>query len=468
MLLSVSQSAEKTRNTSRLQSAVDSFIALPGMESATLGIAVLPVEEGQVLFDHNGRKSFVPASAMKVITTGAALTYLGPDHRFKTTLQTDTDGNVFVKGSGDPTLAQYSTDKLFNTFSAKLKEAGIEEIDGAVIADATAFETQLAPDTWQYYDIGNYFGAGASGLTFLQNSYRAYFNPGRSAGSPAKFLRTSPAIPGLKFTNEMRTGKSGSGDRGFIYATPYTEHAFLRGTIPLGKPGFSIKGSMPDPPLTFARFFSTHLESTGISCVHPATTMRILALEDQNPTAERTDIYHHESAPLSEIALSTNHLSINLHAEALVKAIAHKRRGVGSTKAGAEEMEKFVASMGIRTNGLHIADGSGLSRLNGATPRQFVYILKGIHNSEHGDVFFRSLPIAGKTGTLKYIGSGTAASGRIHAKSGTLERIKCYVGFADSTSGKRYTFAIMVNNFTGSYYPIKKAIERTMGAIATL
>jgi len=461
-------SEEKGITPTRLEAAVKSLAAMPGMESATLGVAVLPLEGGDVLFDYNGRKSLVPASAVKVITTGAALTYLGPDYRFKTTLQTDSDGNVFIKGSGDPTFARYSTEEIFDTFTAQLKAAGIDKIKGAVVGDATAFDSQLAPDTWQYYDMGNYFGAGASGLTFLKNSYRAYFNPGRSAGSPAKFLRTSPVIPGLKFSNEMRTGSSGSGDRGFIYAAPYTDHAFLRGTIPLGRPGFSIRGSMPDPALTCSQFFAAHLEKAGIQSAQPATTMRLLELADQTPKADRINLHTHESAPLSEIAHSTNHLSINLYAEALLKAVAYKRRGVGSTKRGTEELTNFVGSLGIKTTGLHIADGSGLSRLNGVTPRQFVYLLKGIQKGEQGDEFLRTLPVAGKSGTLKYIGGGTAAAGRIRAKSGTLERIKCYVGYADSTSGERYAFAIMVNNFTGSYYPIKSGIERIMAAIATL
>ncbi len=116
---------------------------------------------------------------------------------------------------------------------------------------------------------------------------------------------------------------------------------------------------------------------------------------------------------------------------------------------------------------MHIADGSGLSRLNGVTPRQFAYFLKSIHNGEHGESFLRTLPVAGESGTLKYIAGGTPAAGRIHAKSGTLERTKCYVGYADARSGKRYAFAIMVNNFTGDYYPIRKGIERIMTALVS-
>ena len=460
--------AKEPDHASAVRAATEQLANATGMKSGILGVAVLPVKGGAIAYDHMGATSLVPASAMKAITTGAALHYLGPGYRFTTTLQSDTGGNLFIKGSGDPTFAEYSTGAIFDEFTAKLKEAGTTEIGGAVIGDATAFGTQLSPDTWQYYDIGNYFGAGASGLSLLRNSYRIYFAPGKSVGSPAKFLRCAPAIPGLKFTNEMRTGSASSGDRGFVYATPYTQHAFLRGTIPMGRSSFSIKGSMPDPALTCAQFFSAHLEENGIRTARPATTMRRLALEKKAPSAGRTDIFTHRSAPLSKIVQSTNFYSINLHAEALLNAIGQKTSGRGTSKLGAAANLRLVKSLGINTTGLHIADGSGLSRLNGVTPRQLTYILKAFHNGEHGTIYLASLPVAGKSGTLKYITGGTPAAGRIRAKSGTLERVKCYVGFADARSGKRYAFAIMVNNFTGDYYSIKKGIERIMTAIVGL
>ena len=453
---------------SALRAAVESLASSAGMSTGILGVAVLPLGPGEIFYDHEGSKSLVPASTMKVITTASAFYHLGADFRFETRLQIDPEGNVFIKGSGDPSFAEYSSDAIFASFAAKLKAAGIDHIGGAVVGDATAFGTQLVPDTWQYYDMGNYFGAGASGLSFHRNSYRAYFAPANKAGEPARFLRASPSIPGLTFTNEMLTGPANSGDRGFIYAVPYGDHAFLRGTIPAGNSSFSIRGSMPDPALTCAQFFQDYLEGHGITTSRPATTMRRLALEEQAPTGERADLAVHQSEPLSELARDTNYRSINLHAECLLRAIALKETGSGTIKGGIAANQKLIASFGINTTGLHIADGSGLSRLNGVTPRQFVYLLRSVHNGKHGEEFLRTLPVTGESGTLKYIAGGTPSAGHIHAKSGTLERTKCYVGYADSRSGKRYAFAIMVNNFTGDYYQIRKGIEKIMTALVML
>ena len=451
-----------------LQTAVEGLADSPGMRSGILGVAVLPLDGGGILYDHEGEKSLVPASAMKVITTASAMHYLGPDYRFKTVLQHDDEGNVIIRGSGDPSLAEYSSDTIFKSFAAELKKAGVTRVTGAVVGDASAFGTQLVPDTWQYYDMGNYFGAGASGLSFRRNSYRAYFAPGKRPGEVARFLRTSPVVPGLKFTNEMLTGTSRSGDRGFIYIVPYGDHAFLRGTIPAGGKSFSIRGSMPDPALTCAQYFQEFLEGQGIAVARPATTVRRLRAGGGSLPVARRDLHTHLSEPLSKLALDTNHRSINLHAECLLRAVALEESGTGSIRAGIDACRRMITSYGISTAGLHIADGSGLSRLNGVTPRQFAYLLKSISEGEHGAAFLRTLPVAGKSGTLKYIAGGTPAAGRIQAKSGTLERIKCYVGYADSVSGRRYAFAIMVNNFAGDYYPVRKGIERIMTALVRL
>jgi len=464
----VTNAAEPAAGSEALQAAVEALASSPSMRSGILGVAVLPLDGGEIIYDHEGARSLVPASAMKVITTASAIYRLGSDFRFATALQVDADGNVIIKGSGDPSFAEYASDDIFATFTAKLKAAGIEKVEGAVIGDASAFGTQLIPDTWQYYDMGNYFGAGASGLSFRRNSYRAYFAPGKRAGEVARFLGTSPQIPGLQFTNEMRTGTARSGDRGFIYVVPYGEHAFLRGTIPAGSSRFSIRGSMPDPALTCAQFFHDYLTENGMAVARPATTLRRLVAADSAPSSERRELHVHLSEPVRKLALDTNHRSINLHAECLLRAVALKETGTGTIGAGIDASRRLFASFGIDTTGLHIADGSGLSRLNGVTPRQFAYLLKSIHNGEHSETFLRTLPVSGQSGTLKYISGGTPAAGRIRAKSGTLERIKCYVGYADSQSGKRYAFAIMANNFAGDYYPVRKGIERIMSALVRL
>ncbi len=154
----------------------------------------------------------------------------------------------------------------------------------------SAFGTQLIPDTWQYYDMGNYFGAGASGLSFRRNSYRAYFAPGKRAGERGPLPPHQPAHPraGISPT-KCSPALTRSGDRGFIYAVPYGDHAFLRGTIPAGRSSFSIRGSMPDPALTCAQFFRDYLAEHGMRGAHRRRPCVGLSLEESGRTGSATN-----------------------------------------------------------------------------------------------------------------------------------------------------------------------------------
>jgi D-alanyl-D-alanine carboxypeptidase/D-alanyl-D-alanine-endopeptidase (penicillin-binding protein 4) len=111
-------------------------------------------------------------------------------------------------------------------------------------------------------------------------------------------------------------------------------------------------------------------------------------------------------------------------------------------------------------------DGSGLSRLNLITPRQMVYLLKAANSDAHAEIFRNSLPVAGESGTLKNVAKGTAAVGRVRAKSGTIDRVKCYAGYVDARSGTRYAFAIMVNNYAKTYGDVKPGIVSIMARMA--
>ncbi len=448
-----------------VQSAVQALARTDGMESGTVAVAVLPLTGGSPVIDFNGKKSVVPASTMKILTTGAALETLGPDFRFTTELQLAGD-DVLIRGTGDPTLAEYKWTSLFAEWKAALAKAGVTKVAGRVIGDDSHFASQRIPDPWAWNDLGNYYAAGTCGLNFFSNSYSVYFKPGAAAGAPAAFLRTYPTPPGVQFVNEMRTGAYGSGDQGYIYCAPLGNRAVFRGTIPLGKSEFRIKGSSPDPALLCASLFTKYLRDNGIEVAGAPATPRTA---DSLPAADaRKTIYTTRSEPLSKLIRETNFESMNVYAESILKTLGREKSGKGSTVEGAKAVTSWIKTKGISTEGFVMHDGSGLSRANLITARQLVYILKALANGTHGDTFVASLPVAGKSGTLEFIGNGTAAEGRVRAKSGTLDRLKCYAGYCDTTSGERFAFAIMVNHYGKNYSPVKAGITRVMSSLATV
>lgn len=475
--------ADAQIDTKIVRTELNQMIASSGLRNGQLGFALYDIESGKLLEEERLNETMLPASTLKTVTSAAAFGILGEDFKFKTTLEYDgtiengiLHGNIYIKGGGDPTLGsdrfKWGTDmpSILAAWVKKIKAKGIHSIDGNIIGDASIFEDALLPVTWVWSDIGNYYGAGANGLTFNENTYYVYFQPGNVAGEPAEFLRTEPAMDDIQFVNEMRTGSSSSGDNGYVYGGPYTFLRFLRGTVPAGKE-FSIKGSIPDPALFTAQSLQKALATDSIVVKGNSTTIRSLRLEGKVSSETRTALYTHQSPPLKDIIYWLNKKSVNLYAEHLLKMIGYQKYKDGSTDAGARAIEAYWASKGIDVGGMHLNDGSGLSRYNGITPAQMAGMLRVNAGEPWFESFWNSLPIAGDAsdpGTLRSMCKGTPAAGNVRAKSGYISRVRTYAGYVNTKSGKRLSFAMMANNYTCSNAQIKKMLEGLMVAMANV
>jgi len=440
---------------------------------ASIGVCLMRASDGEVVAAINADAALVPASTMKTVTTASGLELLGPDFRFETKLAIPAEmdeagtvaGDVVIIGGGDPTLAEGNLNGPLAKWHSALEKAGVKHIKGRIIADQSCWETALIPRTWIWEDMGNYYGSGACGLNYYENEYKVNFAPG-GTGSLARFTGTWPSLDGVTFFNEMRTGTPSSGDQGYIFGSPYSDVRYLRGSVPGGRKSFSIKGSLPDPPLFAARLLKDYLEKKGITVEGEATTSRLLAAKGEKMPEGLSVIDTQESSSLASLIRKTNHDSINIRAEAILKAIGKEVEKDGSTAAGAEAVIAHWKKQGVPLSGFDMADGSGLSRANLVSARQLAGIMQAMTKSEHFDAFYKSLPVAGRSGTLASIGGGTAAEGRVVGKSGTINRIKCYTGYVNGQSGTRYTFAILINNYAGSHGTTKSQISRLMSKMA--
>jgi D-alanyl-D-alanine carboxypeptidase/D-alanyl-D-alanine-endopeptidase (penicillin-binding protein 4) len=454
----------------------------PTLKHANWGFVAKSLKTGQVIAQINSEKTLTTASTMKVLTSGAALGLLGEDFTFTTTLEYDgkitadstLHGNLYIRGGGDPTLGSGringydDTPQLMKQWTAAVKKAGIKKIDGYIVADASLFEDNIIPKGWQWSDIGNYYGAGVSGLNINENLYIIRFKPGK-VGDPATILKTVPEIPGLEFANAVTTGKPGSGDNAYIYGTPYTYFRQVQGTVPAGVSEFEIKGSMPDAPLLCAQLLYNELVENKIDIQKNATTTNLLKRNGTSPISKRTQFYVHQSPPLKEIVYHLNVKSLNLYAESLLKILGAKFGGDGTTEAGLEVIQEFWAKKGLNTtNGFFMEDGSGLSSANSLTPQHLAEVCYIISKEDFAQAFQNSLPVAGISGTLAPLVKGTAAQGKVKAKSGTLTRVMCYTGYVTTSSGDQLCFAMMANRYDGDYYSMRKKFERLMVLMAEL
>jgi serine-type D-Ala-D-Ala carboxypeptidase/endopeptidase (penicillin-binding protein 4) len=440
-----------------------------------VGIIVMDVATGQTLASQNPLMSLIPASNMKIVSTAAGLGILGADYQFKTELQYDGEikdsilyGNLFIKGSGDPTLASPlmtgvpTMYTVLDSFSNEIQRLGIKRIVGKIVGDGSAFEPSTAVSTWQFDDLGNAYGVGPSGLNFYENLYDLTFQQSSTAATPPSVLSVAPYIPDFQLINEVKS-QAGVGEDVTIYSSPYSQVGYLRGIMPTGTGKVTINGALPDPPLFAAWHLRKTLMNRGIDVSDSATTQLILE-KQKLPYAMRKTFFTWLSPKLSDIVNMANHESVNLYCEAILRAVGLKQSGVGSNEEGMKSTLRFWQSKGVDTEGLFMQDASGLSPRNGISPFQLATILRTIaRDSALFKSFYSSLPEPAQKGTMKNMFKSTpSVYGRLRAKSGTITRVKSYSGYVTTRDGRLLAFSAICNNFTCSQTNIRKKLEQFM------
>lgn len=458
---------------------VSEFVNDHDLHHASISITIRD-HDGNIIGGENNYTSLPTASTAKLFATASALEILGSDYKAKTRVYVEGEitsegilnGNIWIRGGGDPTLGS----KYFNDASKKddfidewvkaISSKGIKGIKGAVIADASEFGYLSTPDAWTWNDMGNYYGAGPSGLTVFDNTVEYHFKTNKYSGGTSEITKISPPVIGLRVINNV-TSANISYDNSYIYGAPYSLDRIATGSLPMGRSDFIVKGSLPDPELTVGELLYDALLDKGITCQEGVRPMR--SMPEVKPDYTKMSLVHTQyGQPLQEIIKLTNYKSINLFAEHLVCLIAYEKGMVGSVNNGIDFISNYWSSK-IDTKGLYLTDGSGLSRSNGISSAHLTDLLQYMHNkSKYSKEFYASLPVSGESGTLKSLCKNETGHGRIHAKSGTMNRIKSYAGFIESSTGKHFTFAIIVNNFEGSTSNIKHKMEILFNKLSAL
>lgn len=326
-----------------------------------------------------------------------------------------------------------------------------------VLTDDSHYDFLPVPGGWQWEDLGNYYGAGVYGLSAFDNSMEIHLKT-TSDSTP---VIVSYVFPGeYRFNFKNRLAAAGKSDEGYIYAAPYSSDGWIAGTVPAPREDFVLKGSIADPPLLISEIFKNRLEAGGIEVKGGASTSR---LEMKDPDEDFVTVSEIYSPPLFEIIEVLNHESVNLYAENMLKELGKKFMNEGSTAAGIEVVKTFLQNAGIRTDGMFIHDGSGLSPMNAINSGELVNLLVFLKN--HGKYFneyISSLPVAGKEGTLKYCFRDPVFETSLRAKSGSMTRVRCYAGYIRTKSNRNLAFSFLVNNFTGHSDKVISGIEKIL------
>ncbi len=469
----------KAQTTKSVRLAIQKMAADEQLKNASISFYAIDLDSNKVIAGLGSNKSLVPASTMKLVTTATALELLGSGKRFSTYIKYSGEidsncvlnGNIYIVGGGDPCLGSERFIKHYGDFINKwaneIIKLGIDSINGRVIGDASIFSEQMIPSTWIWGDLGNYYGAGPCGLSIYENKCNVEFSSGKK-GDSTEVTCIYPYIPNLKFDNYVKSMITKK-DLSYIFGAPYQENRIIKGGIPLNKKNFMIRGSIPDPSYLAAFELDMELRYLGIKLSTPSTTVRKIKFETGNKERIKKHIITTTRSPkLTSIINLTNTYSINLYAEHLMNQIGVFKYRSGDTGSGTQATQNFWKNTGLDVEGMYVNDGSGLSRFNAITAKQLVGILKHMNASKNRKLYLNSLPIAGKSGTLRNVGKGTAASGRIKAKSGYMTRVRSYAGYVTTKNKRNIAFALIVNNFNCTPFQMKKKMEKIMIKLAEI
>ena len=466
---------------SALQKAMHDLTADPSLRYAGVGVCVTDVASNRVIASHQASLSLIPASTLKLLSTATALAVLGPGYRFLTQLEYDgalngkvLEGNLYLTGYGDPTLGSpqlkgaMDMDAILAKFRDAILAKNIRTIKGYVVGDGSYFSTAANASSWAWNDLGNYYASGAWGLNFHENLYYLRFQRTAGVGATPRIAIIEPEVSGLEFINEVKQAPAGTGDNAYIFGAPYTTFRFVRGTIPAGSGYFSIKGSLPDPPYFAAYHLDQYLAKAGVQTAKgPLSQLQLPP--DQSHSKKREVLFRHYSPPLKDIIREAHYESVNLYCESLLKLLGKKQKGEGSTEAGLQFVQDFWMKKGLRFDGCFLADGSGLSSRNAVTAEFMAgFLAKVGRDDKLYPIFAESLATAGRSGNLANKFRGTAAEGKLRAKSGSFERVRAYAGYATTAAGRTVAFSIIVNNYTGDGNAIRQKMERFMQALCEI
>ncbi|MDR1763202.1 MAG: D-alanyl-D-alanine carboxypeptidase/D-alanyl-D-alanine-endopeptidase [Dysgonamonadaceae bacterium] len=441
--------------------ALQKFLGKKELAHAAVSLKAVDLTTGKAVVSYNEKMALTPASNMKLATTALALDFLSEDFCYVTPLFYDgyiedstLCGNIFIRGTGDPSLGSEFTgegaDALFEQWTSAVKNAGIKRIEGNVVILDQLFGYEGVSHKWLLEDLGWYYGAPVFGISIFDNMCRIFFKSG-NPGSPTEITGFSPQIENLQFRNEI-TASDVNDDESEIFGYPLDNVRVLKGKIPPFKENFVVKGDIPDPGSVLAEYFYNNLITKGIEITGQAVSYRT---EPQLPTSENL-IFEHKSPKLSELAREINLHSNNNYAEHLYKRLA---------RLDSIDASKYFQERGLDAGALFQCDGSGLSPQN-AVSAGFLIELLIYMDKKYGrkGAFFQSLPIAGKEGTVASFLRNTPLSGKARLKSGSMSGVQAYSGYVE-TGSKRYAVSFIVNNFSGKRADLRKAMEELLAEL---
>jgi len=443
ILLLISGTIYAQNPQQKLIQSFNTLLSDPQAKYAITSLCVLDAKTGKLIYGKNENIGLATASTLKTITSATAFSILGKDFHYQTTLGYNgtisadgvLNGDIIIAGGGDPTLASWRYEQskenvILNQWVAAIKAAGIKKINGRIIGDDSAWGSQSTPEGWTWQDMGNYYGAGSSALTWRENQFDIKLR----AASKVSVVKTVPLMPYLTIVNELKPGASGSGDNAYAFLPPLGNTAYLRGSWAVGISKSGISAALPDPAYDAALRLKDTLLIAGINCSQPSATSRQISAQDLTLIPISQKLSTISSPSLSQIVYWLNKKSVNLYAEHLLRTLAWKAGKEATASNGARVEIDYWTKKGLDKNALNIVDGSGLSPATRVTTAAMANILFQAQGEDWFPDFYKSLP----------------ENNGMKLKSGTINDVSSFAGYYMADNGNKYVIVININNYSGS------------------
>ncbi len=430
---------------------IAALVGASGLPADRIAVAVIDPADGRVVASHRGREAIMPASCLKVATTGAALLALGSPFPLRTTLlaspparggsAAEVPGDLWLVGRGDPGFSEHGPEgdtlRALDAFAAQVVARGIRVVRGDLVFDASWFSGARVHPSWS--DAGasaRWYAAEVDALTVNDSCVDVLVEPGRGEGAGGR-VTLRPETGVVSLDNRVTTTAT-KGLHGFGFRLSPENLLQVHGRVWTGSSGATSAAAVHDPALLAADQVGRALARAGIRILGSVRRPR------EGETVPRgAALLAEHATPLAGACAVANTRSQNLWAEMVLRVLGRERAGEGSFAGGVRALRDVLAPAGVEVvEDLRPVDGSGLSRENRASALSLGRVLALLHRSPARDAYFGGMARPG-TGTLDDRFREERFRDRVFAKTGTLRGVSGLCGLALDRDGRPYVFAVL-------------------------
>jgi len=427
-----------------LASGMDSILASPALEGATVGLLVIRLSDGQILYAKDPDTPMIPASNMKLISTAAVLSYLRPDYRFHTDVYGPAPeggriaGDLVIRGYGDP----YLTPERMWYLANRIHFLDVNEITGDIVVDDTYFDGPRLANGWEQDLSSAAYMAPVGAVSVGSNALMIHVFPSPIPDGDARIVFDPPSdYPQIH--GRIRTVDAGRTSIS-VDLVPFQDRSQVKvaGRILATDPGHAFWRRVDNPPVYAGEILKNLLARSQVHVTGKVRTGPVPAGVEPILTVT--------SPTLGELVGSTNRNSNNFMADQLARVLGAARYGAPGnwTKAQAAIEAFLTEEVGVDRKAFVIGNASGLHDVNRMTPRAVIAVLTYMdRHSNLSPEYISSLAIAAGTGTLRDRMKESDAAYLLRAKTGTLSIASALSGYVALKSGERVAFSMIVNDY---------------------